>query len=65
MGDRARLETISFVHLAHNYIGDTHSIDATIRAVDIEHDVTRVVLELRGVNQRDVVTCRGEATVRL
>ena len=65
MGDRARLETISFVHLAHNYVGDTHWIDARIRAVDIEHDRTRVVLGLRGVNQLDVVTCRGEATVRL
>lgn len=65
MGDHARLETISFVHLAHNYVGDTHWVDATIRAVDTARDVTRVVLELRGVNQLGVVTCRGDASVLL
>ena len=63
MGDHARLGTISFVHIAHNYVGDTHWIDATIRAVDVERDTTRIALELRGVNQLGVVTCRGDATV--
>ena len=65
MGDCARLEMISFVHVAHNYVGDTHWIDATVRAVDVESDVTRTTLELRGVNQRGTVTCRGDATVLL
>jgi hypothetical protein len=58
-GDHARLETISFVHGAHNYVGDTHWIDATIRAVD----AARATLELRGVNQFGTVTCLGDATV--
>ncbi|MEO6374653.1 MAG: MaoC family dehydratase N-terminal domain-containing protein, partial [Acidimicrobiales bacterium] len=65
MGDHARLETISFAHLAHNYVGDTHWIDGTILAVDVEQDRTRATIELRGVNQLGAVTCRGAATVSL
>lgn len=63
MGDHARLVAISFEHLAHNYVGDTHWIDATIRAVAGASDATRATLELRGVNQLGIVTCRGDATV--
>ena len=63
MGDHARIETISFVQLAHNYVGDTHWIDGTIRSVDVERDLARAALELRGVNQLGVVTCRADATV--
>ena len=59
MGDHARLETIAFVHVAHNYVGDTHWIDGTIRAVD----AARATLVLRGVNQLGTVTCLGDATV--
>jgi acyl dehydratase len=65
MGDHARLETISFVHVAHNYVGDTHWLDGTIGSVDTENDRTRVALEVRGVNQLGTVTCRGDATVLL
>jgi hypothetical protein len=65
MGDHARLEAISFVHVAHNYVGDTHWIDATVRAIDATGDVARATLELRGVNQLGTVTCRGDAAVLL
>ena len=65
MGDCARLESISFVHIAHNYVGDTHWIDATVRAVDVDGDISRATVELRGVNQLGAVTCRGDAAVLL
>ena len=63
MGDSARLEAISFEHLAHNYLGDTHRLGGTIRTVTAERDAVRVELELRGVNQLGALTCRSEATV--
>jgi acyl dehydratase len=63
MGDGARVAAISFEHLAHNYLGDTHWFDGTIRAVTAEPEAMRVELELRGVNQLGGLTCRSDATV--
>jgi acyl dehydratase len=64
MGDSARLESISFAHLAHNYRGDTHWIDGTVDRVVVGGDgLSRIVLQLQGVNQLGTVTCRGTATV--
>ena len=64
MGDHARIETISFVHLAHNYRGDTHWIDGTVDHLVLDNDgPARIVLELKGTNQLGTITCRGAATV--
>lgn len=63
MGDHARLESISFAHLAHNYRGDTHWIDGTVDHVLESEGPSRIVLQLTGTNQLGTVTCRGSATV--
>ena len=48
-----------------NYIGDTHVITGEVVGKRIEDGRCVVDIEMRGTNQRDVVTCPGTATVAL
>lgn len=48
-----------------NYIGDSHIITGEVVGKRIEDDRCLVDIEMRGTNQRDVVTCPGRATVAL
>jgi hypothetical protein len=48
-----------------NYIGDSHVITGEVVGKRIEDGRCLVDIEMRGTNQRDVVTCPGTATVAL
>lgn len=48
-----------------NYIGDSHVITGEVVAKRVEGGNHVVDLEMRGTNQRGVVTCPGSATVAL
>jgi hypothetical protein len=48
-----------------NYIGDSHVITGEVVAKRIEDGRCVVDVEMRGTNQRGVVTCPGTATVAL
>lgn len=61
VGDNGRLLAITFEHLAHNYVGDTHWMSGTVTSV--EHD--RAEARFEGTNQLGDVTCRGTATIEL
>jgi acyl dehydratase len=48
-----------------NYIGDSHVITGEVVGKRVEDGLCLVDIEMRGTNQRDVVTCPGTATVVL
>jgi hypothetical protein len=48
-----------------NYMGDSHVITGEVVDKRIEDGLCLVDVEMRGTNQRDVVTCPGTATVAL
>ncbi len=48
-----------------NYIGDSHIITGEVVDKRIEDGRCVVDIEMRGINQREVVTCPGKATVAL
>ncbi|MDD9371517.1 MAG: MaoC family dehydratase N-terminal domain-containing protein, partial [Acidimicrobiales bacterium] len=48
-----------------NYVGDTHVITGEVVGKRVEGGLHLVDIEMRGTNQRDVVTCPGTATVAL
>jgi acyl dehydratase len=48
-----------------NYIGDSHVITGKVVGKRVEDGRCVVDIEMRGTNQRDVVTCPGTATVAL
>jgi acyl dehydratase len=48
-----------------NYIGDSHVITGEVVDKRVEGGRALVDVEMRGTNQRDVVTCPGRATVAL
>jgi acyl dehydratase len=48
-----------------NYVGDTHMITGEVVGKRVEGGLHLVDIEMRGTNQRDVVTCPGTATVAL
>ena len=48
-----------------NYIGDTHVITGEVVGTRVEDGLHLVDIEMRGTNQREVVTCPGTATVAL
>jgi hypothetical protein len=65
MGDEAWLVSQSSEIRKFNYIGDSHIITGEV--VDKRQEDGRCVvdIEMRGTNQRQVVTCPGRATVAL
>ncbi len=65
MGDDGWLVTQSSEIRKFNYIGDTHFITGEVVATRVEDGLHLVDIEMRGTNQRDVVTCPGTATVAL
>jgi acyl dehydratase len=66
MGDDGWLVHQSSEIRKFNYIGDTHIITGEVVGKRIDETGNAVVdVEMRGTNQRDVVTCPGTATVAL
>jgi acyl dehydratase len=65
MGDDAWLVSQSSEIRKFNYIGDSHVITGEVVDKRIEDGRCVVDIEMRGTNQRDVVTCPGKATVAL
>lgn len=65
MGDDGWLVRQSSEIRKFNYIGDTHFITGEVVGKRVEGGLHLVDIELRGTNQRDVVTCPGTATVAL
>ncbi|HEV8298476.1 MAG TPA: MaoC family dehydratase N-terminal domain-containing protein [Acidimicrobiales bacterium] len=65
IGDAGRLALISFSHLAHNYVGDTHWINGTVTTVDESDKGRDITVDVRAVNQLGLLTCRATATLAL
>jgi acyl dehydratase len=65
MGDDGWLVRQSSEIRKFNYVGDTHIITGEVVDKRIEDGRCLVDIEMRGTNQRDVVTCPGRATVAL
>lgn len=65
MGDDGWLVSQSSEIRKFNYIGDTHILSGEVVGKRVEHGRHLVDIELRGTNQRDVVTCPATATVAL
>jgi hypothetical protein len=65
MGDDGWLVTQSSEIRKFNYVGDSHVLTGEVVAKRIEDGRCLVDIEMRGTNQRDVVTCPGRATVAL
>ena len=65
MGDDGWLVRQSSEIRKFNYIGDTHVITGEVVGKRVEDGLHLVDIELRGTNQREVVTCPGTATVAL
>jgi acyl dehydratase len=65
MGDDGWLVSQSSEIRKFNYIGDSHVITGEVVDKRIEEGRCLVDIEMRGANQRDVVTCPGRATVAL
>ena len=65
MGDDGWLVTQSSEIRKFNYIGDSHVITGEVVDKRIDDNGCVVDIEMRGTNQRDVVTCPGKATVAL
>ena len=63
VGDEGWLASISFHLERFNYLGDTHRMTGRVEAVDAATGVVSV--RFTGTNQRDEVTCGGQATVAL
>lgn len=57
LGDRARLEAISYRHLAPAYVGDVLECGGAVTGLDD----TGVVMELYAINQVGTVTTTGRA----
>ena len=64
-GDDGWLVTQSSEIRKFNYIGDSHVITGEVVDKRIDDGRCVVDIEMRGTNQRDVVTCPGKATVAL
>lgn len=65
MGDEGWLVSQSSEIRKFNYVGDTHVFTGEVVGKRVEGDLHLVDIEMRGTNQRDVVTCPGQATVAL
>ncbi len=65
MGDDGWLVQQSSEIRKFNYIGDTHVITGEVVDKRIEDGRCLVEIQMRGTNQREVVTCPGTATVAL
>ncbi len=65
MGDDGWLVRQSSEIRKFNYIGDTHVITGEVVGKRVEDGLHLVDVEMRGTNQREVVTCPGTATVAL
>jgi hypothetical protein len=65
MGDDAWLMSQHSEIRKFNYIGDMHVITGEVVGKRIEDGRYLVDIEMRGTNQRDVVTCPATATVAL
>ena len=65
MGDDGWLVQQSSEIRKFNYMGDTHVITGEVVGKRIEDGRCLVEIEMRGTNQRDVVTCPGTALVAL
>ena len=65
MGDDGWLVSQSSQIRKFNYIGDTHVLTGEVTGKRVEDGRCLVDIEMRGTNQRDVVTCPGTATIAL
>lgn len=65
MGDDGWLVRQSSEIRKFNYVGDTTIITGEVVGKRVEDGLHLVDIEMRGTNQRDVVTCPGKATVAL
>jgi acyl dehydratase len=65
MGDDGWLVSQSTEIRKFNYMGDSHVITGEVVDKRIDDGRCVVDIEMRGTNQRDVVTCPGKATVAL
>jgi acyl dehydratase len=65
MGDDGWLVKQSSEIRKFNYMGDSHVLTGEVVDKRVEDGVHVVDIEMRGTNQRDVVTCPGKATVAL
>jgi acyl dehydratase len=65
MGDDGWLVSQSSEIRKFDYIGDSHVITGEVVAKRVKDGRCLVDIEMRGTNQRDVVTCPGTATVAL
>lgn len=65
MGDDAWLVSQASEIRKFNYLGDSHVLTGEVVDKRIEDGRCLVDIEMRGTNQRDVVTCPGRATVAL
>jgi acyl dehydratase len=65
MGDDGWLVKQSSEIRKFNYIGDSHIITGEVVGKRVENGRCLVDIEMRGTNQRDVVTCPGQAIVAL
>lgn len=65
MGDDGWLVRQSSEIRKFNYIGDSHVITGEVVDKRVDDGRFLVEVEMRGTNQRDVVTCPGTATVAL
>jgi hypothetical protein len=65
MGDDGWLVGQSSEIRKFNYMGDSHVLTGEVVAKRVEDGRCVVDIEMRGTNQRDVVTCPGKATIAL
>lgn len=65
MGDDGWLVSQSSEIRKFNYVGDTHVFTGEVVDKRVEDGMYVVDIEMRGTNQRGVVTCPGRATVAL
>jgi hypothetical protein len=65
MGDEGWLVQQSSEIRKFNYMGDIHILTGEVVDKRVEDGRTVVDIEMRGTNQRDLVTCPGKATIAL
>lgn len=65
MGDDGWLVSQTSEIRKFNYVGDTHIFAGEVVGKRVENGLHLVDIEMRGTNQREVVTCPGKATVAL
>jgi acyl dehydratase len=65
MGDDGWLLSQSSEIRKFNYVGDTHILTGEVVAKRVDEGQHVVDIEMRGTNQREVVTCPGKASVAL